>query len=79
MSDKKNRIREQVKEHDIKFIKLQFVDLFGELKNISITSGQLAKALDGSFMVDGFYIRAVMRKRGGTLQKRGGTKGGGAR
>lgn len=32
-----------------------------------------------SDVVDGFYIRAVMRKRGGTLQKRGGTKGGGAR
>lgn len=56
MSDKKSKIREQVKEQDIKFIKLQFVDLFGELKNISITSGQLERALDGSFMVDGFYI-----------------------
>ena len=59
MSDKENLIQRQVNESDIKFIKLQFVDLFGELKNISITSGQLAKAMEGACMVDGFYIAGM--------------------
>jgi glutamine synthetase len=41
-------ILEFVEENDIKFIKLQFCDIFGELKNISIMSRQLKKAfLDG--------------------------------
>ena len=61
MSDQITRILEQVKEGDIKFIKLQFVDLFGELKNISITSTQLPKAMDGLFMVDGFHIPGMHR------------------
>ena len=61
MADERARVLEQVKEEDIKFIKLQFVDLFGELKNISITSTQLLKAVDGLFMVDGFHIPGMHR------------------
>ena len=33
-----------VEENDIKFIRLQFCDIFGQLKNISIMSSQLEKA-----------------------------------
>ena len=33
-------------EEDVEFIRLQFTDLFGTLKNVAITRSQLEKALD---------------------------------
>ena len=40
-------IIQMIDEEDVKFIRLQFVDFFGELKNIAITAGQIGKALAG--------------------------------
>ena len=37
-------VAEFVRENDVKFIRLAFCDLFGELKNISILPDQLEKA-----------------------------------
>ena len=34
-----------VEEEDVEFIRLQFTDLFGTLKNVAITASQLEKAL----------------------------------
>jgi glutamine synthetase len=34
------------KEQDVKFVRLQFTDIFGILKNVAITVEQLEKALD---------------------------------
>jgi glutamine synthetase len=48
-----------IDEEDVKFIRLQFVDFFGELKNIAITAGQIGKALAGKCRVDGFHIRGM--------------------
>ncbi|MBQ9061410.1 MAG: glutamine synthetase [Eubacterium sp.] len=48
-----------VREEDIKFIRLQFVDFFGGLKNIAITAGQLPKAFAGKCCIDGFHIRGM--------------------
>ncbi len=59
MNEDTSRILREINENDIKFIKLQFVDLFGELKNISITSGQIGKALRGSCTVDAFHLRGM--------------------
>ena len=39
-----------VKEEDVEFIRLQFTDIFGMLKNVAITSSQLEKALDNKCM-----------------------------
>ena len=33
-----------VEEEDVEFIRLQFTDIFGMLKNVAVTAGQLAKA-----------------------------------
>lgn len=41
------------KEKDVKFIRLQFTDIFGQLKNVAITASQLEKALDNECMFDG--------------------------
>lgn len=45
-----------VKEEDVEFIRLQFTDMFGQLKNIAITANQLDKALDNRCMFDGSAI-----------------------
>ena len=42
-----------VEEEDVEFIRLQFTDIFGNLKNIAVTASQLKKALDNKCMFDG--------------------------
>ena len=42
----KEDIFRMVEEEDVEFIRLQFTDIFGTLKNVAITSSQLEKALD---------------------------------
>ena len=59
MIQNKDQIIDKIEENDIKFIKLQFVDLLGELKNISITSGQIEKALNGKYSVDSFHLHGM--------------------
>ncbi len=50
-----------VQEEDVKFIRLQFTDILGTLKNVAITSGQLEKALDNQCMFDGSSIEGFVR------------------
>ncbi|MFO8192075.1 MAG: type I glutamate--ammonia ligase [Bacillota bacterium] len=45
----------------VKFIRLQFTDLVGQLKNVAITNEQLPKALDGELMFDGSSIEGFVR------------------
>ena len=45
-----------VEEEDVEFIRLQFTDLSGHLKNIAITANQLEKALDNRCTFDGSSI-----------------------
>ncbi len=51
----------KAKEADVKFIRLQFTDIFGILKNVAITVEQLEKALDGEMMFDGSSIEGFVR------------------
>jgi glutamine synthetase len=41
-----------VEEEDVEFIRLQFVDIFGVLKNVAVTSRQLEKVLDNKCLLD---------------------------
>lgn len=50
-----------VQEEDVEFIRLQFTDMFGTLKNVAITSSQLEKALDNKCMFDGSSIEGFVR------------------
>lgn len=50
-----------VREDDIKFIRLQFTDVFGMMKNVAITASQLKKALDNQIMIDGSSIEGFVR------------------
>ena len=49
------------KEKDVQFIRLQFTDIFGQLKNVAITQSQLEKALDNKCMFDGSSIEGDIR------------------
>lgn len=57
----KENILKIVKEQDVKFIRLQFTDIFGMLKNVAITAEQLEKALDNKCMFDGSSIEGFVR------------------
>ena len=57
----KQDIMGMVKESGVKFIRLQFTDLSGQLKNVAITTDQLPKALDNELMFDGSSIEGFVR------------------
>lgn len=57
----KEDIMKIVEEKDVKFIRLQFTDVLGRLKNVAITSSQLEKALDNKIMFDGSSIEGFVR------------------
>ncbi len=57
----KEDVKSLAKELNVKFIRLQFTDFFGVLKNVSITVEQLDKALDGELMFDGSSIEGFVR------------------
>ncbi|MCC8023040.1 MAG: type I glutamate--ammonia ligase [Clostridiales bacterium] len=48
-------------EENVEFIRLQFTDIFGTLKNVAITASQLEKALDNECMFDGSSIEGFVR------------------
>ncbi|PKM77718.1 MAG: type I glutamate--ammonia ligase [Firmicutes bacterium HGW-Firmicutes-15] len=50
-----------VQEENVKFIRLQFTDILGVMKSISIPVEQLDKALDGELMFDGSSIEGFVR------------------
>lgn len=54
-------VRSLAKDLGVKFIRLQFTDIFGILKNVSITVEQLDKALNGELMFDGSSIEGFVR------------------
>ncbi len=48
-------------EENVEFIRLQFTDIFGHLKNVAITISQLGKALNNQCMFDGSSIEGFAR------------------
>lgn len=46
-----------IKDYNIKFIKLQFVDINGHVKNMTIPSQHIEKALNNEIMLDGSSIK----------------------
>jgi glutamine synthetase len=57
----KQEIMRMIEEEDVEFIRLQFTDMFGRLKNVAITVSQLEKALDNRCMFDGSLIDGFAR------------------
>lgn len=50
-----------VEEENVKFIRLQFSDIFGMLKNVAVTASQLEKVLNNQIMIDGSSIEGFVR------------------
>ncbi len=46
---------------NVRFMRLQFTDIFGIIKNVEIPSSQFAKALDGEIQFDGSSIEGFTR------------------
>ena len=57
----KEDILAMVEENGVKFIRLQFTDILGTLKNVAITDRQLEKALNNQCMFDGASINGFVR------------------
>ena len=57
----KQDIIRMVEDEDVEFIRLQFTDMFGTLKNVAVTSSQLEKALNNECMFDGSSIEGFVR------------------
>jgi glutamine synthetase len=57
----KEDILRMVKEENVRFIRLQFTDLLGVIKNVEIPIGQLEKALENKMMFDGSSIEGFVR------------------
>ncbi|MCD8217622.1 MAG: type I glutamate--ammonia ligase [Clostridiales bacterium] len=53
-------IIQMIEEEDVEFIRLQFTDIFGRLKNVAVTSSQLEKVLDNRCMFDGSSIEGFV-------------------
>jgi glutamine synthetase len=50
-----------LREHDIRFLRLQFTDILGVIKNVEIPRSQFAKALAGDILFDGSSIEGFVR------------------
>lgn len=50
-----------VEDQNIKFIRMQFTDIFGQLKNVAITASQIRKAVNNEIMMDGSSIEGFVR------------------
>ena len=57
----KEDILRLAKEQNVRFIRLQFTDILGCMKNVAITINQLEKALDNECMADGSSIEGFVR------------------
>jgi len=60
MAITKEDILKRAKDQNVKFVRLQFTDILGVLKNIAIPVDQLEKALDGEMMFDGSSIEGFV-------------------
>ena len=57
----KEQIVQIVEKENVRFIRLQFTDLFGAIKNVEIPVSQLEKALNNKMMFDGSSIEGFVR------------------
>ncbi|MEW6517924.1 MAG: type I glutamate--ammonia ligase [Thermodesulfobacteriota bacterium] len=57
----RDEIMKIIKEQNVHFFRLQFVDIFGFMKNVALPLSQIEKALDGKMMFDGSSIDGFVR------------------
>ena len=57
----KQDIIRMIQDNDVEFIRLQFTDIFGTLKNVAITASQIERAMNNECMFDGSAIEGFVR------------------
>ena len=57
----KEDIWRMIEAEDVEFIRLQFTDIFGTLKNVAVTTSQLERVLNNEIMFDGASIEGFAR------------------
>lgn len=70
MAYTKEDIFRMVEEEDVEFIRLQFTDIYGNLKNMAVTSSQLEKALDGKCSFDAAAVEDYSNEADNTMYLR---------
>jgi glutamine synthetase len=60
-SETKAQILERAEREKVKFMRLQFTDILGIIKNVEIPDRQFEEALDGKIMFDGSSIEGFVR------------------
>lgn len=61
MSRSKAEVLEKARAMNVKFVRLQFTDILGVVKNVAIPVESLSHALDGRIMFDGSSIEGFVR------------------
>ena len=51
----------RLKEENVRFLRLQFSDILGMMKNVEVPTSQFEKALDGELMFDGSSVQGFAR------------------
>ncbi len=59
--DAKARILERAEREKVRFMRLQFTDILGVIKNVEVPDRQFGEALDGRIMFDGSSIEGFVR------------------
>lgn len=57
----REEIMQIIEDENVQFFRLQFVDIFGFMKNVALPKSQIEKALDGNIMFDGSSIDGFVR------------------
>ena len=57
----KEDIIRMVEEEGVDFIRMQFTDMFGQAKNVAITTSQIQKAVSNQISIDGSSIEGFTR------------------
>ena len=56
MSEKTEHVMEEVRKHNVRFVQMQFMDILGNVKNVTIPAEKLGKALEDGVVFDGSSI-----------------------
>ena len=63
----REEILQMVEEEDVEFIRLQFTDMFGAIKNIAVTARELPRALNNQCIINAEQIAGMDMEKGSDL------------
>ena len=66
----REEILQMVEEEDVEFIRLQFTDMFGAIKNIAVTARELPRALNNQCIINAEQIAGLDPEKGSDLYLR---------